>query len=58
MRRKPCHTRECVAWLEANGRNFPDSTVCYLCGFEGPMCDWFAEKDERDQEREWLKEQS
>lgn len=57
MRRKPCWRRECNEWCAVNGVDGPTPSVCNLCGFEGPMCDWFIERDAREEEKRWLEEQ-
>lgn len=51
MRSKPCYGCECDEWCESNGYDGPTAEACYTCGFEGPMLDWYAE---RDSEREEL----
>lgn len=57
MRRKPCGGRECREWLAGHGVSEGNDGVCYLCGFEGPMADWFADRDAEEEEKSWLKEQ-
>jgi len=48
MGRKPCGGSECENWLAENGVCEPTHSVCYLCGFEGPMCDWYDDEASDD----------
>ena len=57
MRRKPCWRRECNEWCAEKGVSGPTPPVCYQCGFEGPMCDWYIERDQGEEEKRWLEEQ-
>lgn len=57
MRRRPCGDRECREWIEEHGVCEAGYTVCYLCGFEGPMADWYADRDAEEEEKSWLEEQ-
>ena len=43
--RKPCGTRVCREWCEEQGVYEPSESVCFNCGFEGPMYDWQREND-------------
>ena len=46
---KPCGRYACQKWLEENGEYEPNNSVCYRCGFEGPMREWYAgQEDDED----------
>jgi hypothetical protein len=48
--RKPCGTRVCREWCEDQGVYEPSESVCFNCGFEGPMYDWQRENDADDED--------
>ena len=47
--RKPCGTRVCREWCEEQGVYEPSESVCFNCGFEGPMYDWQRENDDDEE---------
>lgn len=54
MKAKPCHGPECHEFLAEYGESFPNPDICALCGGEGPMCDWYIDRDSRGrEERRW-----
>lgn len=56
MRRKPCGGRECREFLAEHGVCEEGPAVCYMCGFEGPMADWYTDRDAEEEEKSWAKE--
>ena len=60
MRRKPCHGPECREWCEECASRYagddslrygsPTPEICQMCGFEGPMSDWYAERDAEEED--------
>lgn len=49
---RPCGDYKCHVWLEENGICEPTEVVCYRCGFEGPMYDWYGQQGDSDEEQE------
>lgn len=49
MSKKPCGGCACEDWLAENGICEPTASVCYLCGFEGLMCDWYIDRDQEEE---------
>ena len=43
---KPCGRYACQKWLELNGAYEPNESICFRCGSEGPMCNWYGEQDD------------
>jgi len=57
MRAKPCFGPECSDFCAEHGVDGPGVAICHCCGFEGPMCDWYSERDEEEEEKRWEDEQ-
>jgi len=53
MRAKPCFGPECSDFCAEHGVDGPGGAICHCCGFEGPMCDWYSERDEEEEEKRW-----
>jgi len=57
MGMRPCHGPECRAWREefqmhyaGDDNDVLGGEVCQMCGFEGPMSDWYAERDAEEED--------